>query len=262
MFINVKYDLLDGKTVLFSGTGCQVNGLKMFLGREFDNLFCVDIICHGVPSPFLWEKYIKYLENANNKKVRSVNFRCKEEGWESYVMKENAMFISKDADPYMQMFLRDYCLRPSCYNCKAKGHKQSDMTIADFWGINNVAPEMNDNKGISCVILRSEKAIKFFDQLCLNLHCKEVSYEDAVKENPSEFSSSKKPPERDAFYQDMNSMSFSELAQKYVGICQASILRRIIRKTKSIIGKKSKNSGGWDNYGIKFNFYTNHEESR
>lgn len=254
-YLDVKNDLFSQKTVFFCGTICQVNGLKNFLGKEFDNLFCVDVVCHGVPSPALWEIYIKHQENVYGKKVRSVNFRCKE--WKTLEVQENSAFISKDADAYMQMFLRNYCLRPSCYNCKAKQDKQSDISIGDFWGIENVAPEMDDNKGVSCVIVRSEKAVVLFEQLRSKLHCKEVSYEDAVKQNPSEFSSTNRPPERDVFFDDMNLMSFSELTQKYVGTSKASVLRKIKRKIKSILVRKNINLAGWKNYGIKFIFCDN-----
>ena len=151
----VKNDLLLGKSVLFSGTCCQVNGLKCFLGKDYENLLCVDVICHGVPSPTLWKKYAAYQEKKNAGKLKSINFRFKDDNWDeripnSITKKElKKVCISKDKDIYMQMFLRDYCLRPSCYSCVAKSMKMADLTIGDFWGINDVAPEMNDGNGVS-----------------------------------------------------------------------------------------------------------------
>lgn len=257
-YINVKNDLKSGKTVLFSGTGCQVNGLKKFLGKVYDNLFCVDVICHGVPSPSLWEMYVKHQEQVNGNKVESVNFRCKKKGWKDFGMKENTVFVSKDVDPYMQMFLRDYCLRPSCYECKAKENKLSDMTIADFWGIENVAPEMNDNQGVSLIIVRNEKAIAMFDDMRSDLQCKEVSYEDGVRQNPSEYSSVKKPQERDAFFEDMHSMSFVELSQKYAKPRQMPLIIKLKRRIKSILVNAKK----WGDYGIQFIFCVDEKESR
>ena len=85
---NVKKDLLDGKTVLFTGTGCQINGLKNFLQKDYNNLICVDVICHGVPSPELWRKYVYYQEKKNKGKLEYVNFRCKDESWTNFGMKE------------------------------------------------------------------------------------------------------------------------------------------------------------------------------
>ena len=153
-FKKVKVELQAGKLVLFTGTGCQVNGLKKFLGKDYNNLICMDVICHGAPSPALWREYAHYQENKSGGKLKGINFRCKDEIWTDFGMKEilenipedsaDKFYISKDKDPYMQMFLRDYCLRPSCYECAAKKEKMSDLTVADFWGIKEVAPEMND----------------------------------------------------------------------------------------------------------------------
>ena len=102
-------------------------------------------------------------------------------------MQENQLFISKDTDPFMQMFLRDYCLRPACYQCHAKKLKLSDITIADFWGIESVAPEMTDGMGTSLVITRTEKGQEIFDQIKPQIVWKEVPYEDGVRGNPAEF---------------------------------------------------------------------------
>lgn len=85
---NVKNDLMNGKTVLFTGTGCQINGLKNFLENDYDNLICVDVICHGVPSPALWKKYAQYQEVQNGGKLKYINFRCKDKGWTDFGMKE------------------------------------------------------------------------------------------------------------------------------------------------------------------------------
>lgn len=84
----VKDDLLAGKLVLFSGTGCQVNGLKSFLGKDYDNLLCVDVICHGAPSPALWKRYAEYQEKKNRGKLMEINFRCKDDSWTDFGMKE------------------------------------------------------------------------------------------------------------------------------------------------------------------------------
>lgn len=138
IFKNVRENLVLNKLVLFTGTGCQINGLKKFLQKDYKNLICVDIICHGVPSPALWKEYVGYMENKMQGKMEKVNFRCKDQGWENFGLKEygssKEVYISKSKDPYMQMFLSDFCLRPSCYECKAKTLRLSDLTIGDFWG--------------------------------------------------------------------------------------------------------------------------------
>ncbi|MGF6990731.1 coenzyme F420-reducing hydrogenase beta subunit [Lachnospiraceae bacterium PM6-15] len=219
----VRRDLQVGKTVLFTGTGCQVNGLKGLLGQDYDNLICVDVICHGVPSPALWRKYVASKEQQQGEKLKRVNFRCKDLGWSNFGVKEvfQGIVIKEEYIPlkessYMQMFLHNYSLRPSCYQCRAKKEKQSDVTIADFWGINDVAVEMNDELGVSLVLIRSKKGEKVIGDISKGLCLKEVSYEAGVKKNPSEYYSVAKPPQREAFFKDMTKISYLELSRKYL----------------------------------------------
>lgn len=272
----VKKDLNDGKRVLFSGTGCQINGLYMFLGKEYSNLFLLDIICHGVPSPKLWREYVSYQEKKYGK-LESVNFRCKDDSWQDFGMKEkvsgeardakenvkgNQLYISKDVDSFMRMFLRNHCLRPSCYDCHAKSFKKSDMTIADFWGIEGVAPEMNDGKGTSLVITRTDKGQELFDDIKTELRWKEVSYEDGVRGNPSEYSSVGRPKSRDTFFTDLNVLPFEDMEKKYAADIRVSIKSRAKNKIKRIIKHIVKNLAGGGtplkrsnaDYGMLFTF--------
>lgn len=235
-FKQVKKDLEEGRKVLFSGTGCQINGLSLFLGKEYSNLFLLDIICHGTPSPKLWREYAKHQEKKHGK-LESVNFRCKDDSWIDFGMKENQLYISKDTDSFMRMFLRNYCLRPACYDCHAKHYKKSDMTIADFWGIENVAPEMNDGRGTSLVITRTEKGQELFENIKSELKWKEVSYEDGVKGNPSEYSSVARPQQRDTFFTDLEKHPFEEMEKKYAADIKVSFPRKAVRKIKRTIKK-------------------------
>ena len=249
-----------------------MNGLKAFLGENYDNLVCVDVICHGVPSPALWRKYAQYQEQKNGGKLKGINFRCKDDSWTDFGMKEvlngipqgeeKRLYISKDKDPYMQMFLRDYCLRPSCYNCVAKNAKLADLTIADFWGINDVAPEMNDGKGTSLVLVRTDKGRKILEKISNDLRLKEVSYEDGVRSNPAEYRSCHRPPWRDIFFDDMHCMSFEELEKKYAAPIKVTFKSRVKRKIKNTIkfairvmwGGESKHN---EKYGLLFVFLRN-----
>ena len=241
----VKSDLLAGRRVLFSGTGCQVNGLKNFLGKEYDNLLCVDVICHGAPSPALWKKYVEHKEKKIGGKLKGINFRCKDDSWTDFGMKEiladipqgevKQFYISKDKDPYMQMFLRDYCLRPSCYDCVAKKVRMADLTIADFWGVNSVAPEMNDGYGTSLVLIRTDKGVKAFEAICGEFELKEITYEDGVKGNPAEYKSCLRPPQRDTFFKDMETTEFEELEKKYAPPIKVTFKSRVKRKIKDTI---------------------------
>lgn len=233
-FKQVKKDLIDGKKVFFSGTACQINGLSLYLGKDYQNLFLLDIICHGTPSPKLWREYAKYQESKYGK-LESVNFRCKDDSWIDFGMKEKQLYISKDTDSFMRMFLRNYCLRPACYECHAKQYKKSDMTIADFWGIENVAPEMNDGRGTSLVITRTEKGQELFDSIKNELMCKEVSYKEGVKGNPSEYSSVTRPPQRDTFFEDLEKKPFEKMEKKYAADIKVSLPRKAVRKIKCTI---------------------------
>lgn len=252
----IKEDLENGTLVLFTGTGCQVNGLKCFLGKEYDNLYCVDVICHGVPSPALWRKYVEYVETKNCSKLVSVNFRCKDNSWSTSGTKEideshREIYTSKSNDPYMQMFLKNYCLRPSCYECTAKLFKQSDMTIADFWGIKEVAPEMDDNRGVSFVLVRSEKGIKLFNSIQTIIISKKVTYEDGIKHNPAEYRSVTRPEQRETFFIDMNLLSFSMLKKKYFPVSLKKRVKQILMKSplKNKLGRGITSSS---NYGVLF----------
>lgn len=231
----VKQDLDKGIPVLFTGVGCQINGLKAFLVKEYDHLFCVDVICHGVPSPALWRKYVEKIEQSSQAKLISVNFRCKIYGWRDFGIKRmdskrKIYYLSKDDDPFMQMFLKNLCLRPSCYQCPARQNKKSDLTIGDFWGIEKVAPEINDNKGISLVIVRSEKGKRLFEAIKNGIICKSVSYEDGIKENPCDYESVKRPIQRDRFFTDMNFMDFTELKKKYLPVSIKQKVKKIVFK--------------------------------
>lgn len=243
-FKRVKEDLQVGKLVLFTGTGCQVNGLKNYLGKEYPNLVCVDVICHGTPSPALWREYVRYREKNSSGKLKNVNFRCKDISWMEFGMKETLvngtdglekkMYISKNQDPYMQMFLKNYCLRPSCYQCIAKKIKMSDLTIGDFWGINNVAPKMNDGKGTSILIVRTEIGSKVFNAIRDKMKVQEVNYKLGVKYNSAEYTSCARPLQRDVFFNDMKMLRFEEFVKKYTASDKISWKGRVKRKVKCI----------------------------
>lgn len=233
----VKSDLEAGTKVLFSGAGCQVNGLKMYLKKDYDNLVCVDVVCHGVPSPALWKKYVRHMEEQNGSKLISVNFRCKDDSWGDFGIKEldensKEMYQPKDEDPFMLMFLRNYCLRPSCYECAAKAVKMSDITIADFWGIEDVVPEMDDGRGVSLVLIRCSKGLEMFAHVKSRLVYRKVSYKEGVKNNPSEYQSVLRPKKRDQFFRDMNTLEFRDLQKKYAMPVSVSLIGRIKKRIK------------------------------
>ena len=219
LYKEIEESLNAGRQVLFSGTGCQINALNSYLSKDFLNLITMDVICHGCPSQKLWDKHICNIENKNRDIVESVDFRNKKNGWSKYgivyKLRNKEVFTKRLEDPFMYFFLNNYCLRPSCYNCIAKAHKTSDITLGDFWGVEELLPEMNDNLGTSLVLLRTEKGKVLFEKIKDQLKFIEVNYDNAVKKNSAEYKSVDRPSERDVFFADMNIMSFDELSKKY-----------------------------------------------
>ena len=236
-YSEVKRDLNQGLPVLFSGTMCQVNGLKGYLGHDYENLITVDVVCHGVPSQALWEKYVNYEERRHNGVITAVNFRHKKKGWQNFGIEKieggKRIWSSIEKDPYMHMFLNNYCLRPSCYKCLAKKIKQSDISLADFWGVDSFTPEMNDGKGTSLVLIRTEKGKRLFASIESKIKFKQITYEQAVAHNPAEYASAKRPHERESFFKDMNSMEFNELANRYYKPKKMGMIKKIKQRVSS-----------------------------
>ncbi len=195
--------LNTGREVLFSGTPCQIAGLKRYLRKEYKNLTTIDIVCHGVPSPKVWRTYLEErcqelgIDSIND--IKEINFRDKIIGWKrfSLSLKTNAFYAYKplDSDTFMRCFLSDLCLRPSCYTCPTrKGKSGSDITLADLWGAHDICPDLDDDKGLSLVLVRnSEKEF-------LTPFCKEIEYSKALKHNPAIEKSATKPKKRDKFF--------------------------------------------------------------
>ena len=168
-FTEVKKFLENGRKVLFSGTPCQIGGLKSFLGKDYENLICIDIICHGVPSPLVWKKYKN--EISSGKKITDVSFRDKTYGWKDYSFRmdfeDGTSYFEKGSEnKYIRGFIGDIYLRNSCYQCKFKTlHRQSDLTLADFWGIENINADMDDRKGTSFIIVNSKKGNQILQKI-------------------------------------------------------------------------------------------------
>ncbi len=183
--------LKDGRFVLFSGTGCQILGLKNFLRHEYNNLITIEVICHGVPSPLVWRQYLR-TNNYCHCIIRNANFRDKRNGWRSYgvdlLMHQNGTIVETFEpaiqNTYMQLYLKHLSIRPSCTNCPAKsGKSQSDIILGDFWGISNYSNSLDDNKGTSAIIVNSEFGEKLLSGI--SIIKEEFMYEQVLKHNPS-----------------------------------------------------------------------------
>lgn len=248
IFRCVKSALDKNRYVLFTGTPCQVAGLYGFLGQDnFENLFTCDLVCHGVPSPGVFKSYINYLDNRENKRLKSIKMRTKRRGWNSvfdmeYVFDNDKEIELKNAfkDPYMNGFLYDLYLRKSCYDCQyAKTTRESDITIADFWGIGNDKPFNHPTKqGVSLVLLNSNKGQELFQQCSENMYFEERSLAEAQKGNVMLSPRQHSNPNREKFFEEYNTKSFEELIHKYLRRRQ-SLKSSLIKVVIKILGRKN-----------------------
>lgn len=229
-YIDAKRFLEAGRWVYFSGTPCQIAGLRAYLEKDYDRLFMQDLVCHGVPSPGLWRKYLK--EAGREKPIKKICFRDKSKGWKEYnfyILYEDETIISPNSlNEFVAPFLSALNFRESCFECRFKGvRRQSDITLADFWGIDEVDPSMYDNKGTSLVITHSEKGNKIIHDI--NCILKEERQSDAMKNNLSALLSAEKPKWYDMYMKDAFSRGIIKAYQYYFN---PTIFQKIIRKIR------------------------------
>ena len=240
MYKKAKEFLEEDRYVLFTGTSCQIEGLYQYLRREYDKLYTQDIICHGVPSPKVWKKYLNEMNSKYKDIPKKISFRDKNRnGWQDFSMKleynDTTYVLSHDEDIYMKAFLKDVCLRDSCYKCNfKKKNRNSDITLADFWGINNIDKEMNDEKGTSLVIVNSLKGNKLFEEIKTNTIYKQVDFEKAIKYNLNMINSAKVHKNREKFFKELENTNLEFLVKKYT---KKPLYKKVLGKTKKIIKK-------------------------
>lgn len=233
--------LKQGKQVLFSGTPCQIAGIRSYLRKDYDKLICLDIVCHGVPSSKVWQIYKMYLEKVYQAKTKRITFRRKNCGWKLFSISfsfDNDIEYSKKLteDIFMQGFLKNLYLRPSCYACSFKTlNRQSDITLADFWGIENLLPEMDDDKGTSLILINSKKGKEIFLSVADKTNYKKVDINQAILYNPSAVKSVDYNPKRDKFFEDLPcSADISQLIAKYTKV---SFSRKVNMKVRGLLSR-------------------------
>lgn len=200
--------LKKGREVMFTGTPCQIAGLRRFLRKSYDRLLMVDVICHGVPSPAVFRQYLEESLPAGTEKIEDISFRDKENGWNNYSMRittcdksgtQHVVTEPRSRNPYLRGFLAGYYLRPACYHCPAKGLKSgSDITVADFWGIRRMHPEWYDRKGTSAVLVNTKKGMEVLSDA--GLSSLEVPFEETIRYNPGLMHSAVEPVDRAEFW--------------------------------------------------------------
>lgn len=263
-FKQAEQFLKQGRQVLFSGVPCQIAGLKKFLKKEYDNLLSVDIICHGSPSPGVFRWYmseqiqklrygairqsqqlpllqipsIDVVAQQNGIKIKQINFRDKSTGWKSYsfqlqyedwdIKNTKTYTLIADKNSYMRGFLKDLYLRPSCYSCSAKlGKSGSDITLGDFWGIQRIMPEIDDNRGVSAVLINTLKGKNAL--LTINAELHKTSYDALCVNNPALVVSCRIPTDRKIFFA-IGAQDFFVRIKKF---CGPSLIRRFMGKVRS-----------------------------
>lgn len=231
--------LKAGRKVLFTGTPCQIAGLRRYLRKDYPNLLTMDFICHGVPSPLVWQQYLQEVRKKHSDiKISQIYFRDKTVGWKKFSLKITQIKEQEEitvlSEPFLQNiymlgFLKDIYLRPSCYSCAAKSMKSgSDLTIGDFWGIHQKMPEWDDDRGTSCVLIQTEKGKQYFEQA--QLKYQEVAYSTIKDGNTAlEHSPVVNAHKRTAFF---NSFPILPLEQNITKLIRVSIFTRIIQKLK------------------------------
>lgn len=261
--------LKEGRKVLFSGTPCQITGLYKYLKKEYSNLISVDFLCHGVPSPGVWRRYIhdtfqtlarraaagKNTVLSSSLKsvpeITGIEFRDKElTGWKKYSFvvrgvsadkaDKNSVLLSDRhfENPFMRGFLANIYLRPSCYDCKCKnGVSHSDLTIADFWGINHLMSDFDDDKGVGMILINSEKGQNMINNLDLDI--RETSLSDAMRLNGGFREHIEIPYKRKLFFVRYDKIGVSSAVETALHISIADkIIRKMKRKLQELIGKR------------------------
>lgn len=249
VYSKVQEFLKEGTIVLFTGTPCQIAGLRKYLNKEYKNLMLMDLICEGVPSPKVWKKYLHeeicrlsqkiYHIPIKDLIIQDISFRNKKDGWKSFAFSLQLAYKDKlqqlillpeyvnRNSSYLQAMFRYLDLRPICYECPFKSCKShSDITIADYWGIDALHPEIFDNQGTSMVYIHSEKGESFLPLDYINFI--ETNYEEALAVN-NIVTSVKKHPNRDAFYDKIDSRnSIIRLLQQYTFPFKKEIMKFLL----------------------------------
>lgn len=223
----IKCDLEKKKFVLFSGTPCQVAGLKSFLekcGTTQERLYLLDVVCHGVPSPLVFNDYLSYIEKKYKSAVVKYTFRNKNKGWKGYhpeVVLENGTTIQENEilNTYIELFKENIMLRECCYTCPYSSLKRpGDFTIGDFWGIDIIDHEYSDNKGISMLFINSDKGKKFWTQFCKNEHLTIKKYSCSVLTQHNLYKSTIPSFAKDKFWKEYHKKGYDGVVEKYTSL--------------------------------------------
>lgn len=225
-----KLFLKEGKNVLFSGTPCQISGLRNYLhDKEYQGkLLTIEVICEGVPSPLFIKKYIKYLEKKYHKDLKEIDYRYKDgKRWDYQAMRicfpasaltrDDNIVVDRYFNPFWSIWLQHLMNRPSCYSCPfATNKRTADITLGDFWGVNEVAPDLyGNNRGCSIVICNSERARELGKNLNELMFGHIVDFHEAIRFQSPMNAPIPTPPKRQEFMNDLVKMDYIDLCKKW-----------------------------------------------
>lgn len=240
-FRQARQFLNEGRLVLFSGTPCEIGGLKSYLHKEYDNLLTVDVACHGAPSPKVMSLYLSELKKKYGNEVK-LDFRSKPDGWQNYKVTaytgdKHFFYEGQKENIFMKGFLRELYSRPSCHECAFKEFRsQSDITLADFWGVQDIFPEMDVHNGVSLVLLNSENARKLFSCLHNSINTKQVSINDALGKNGALLHTEDPHPEREYFFRKLGRVEVYKLIDKCITLRKITKLRLLFNAYRHKLG--------------------------
>lgn len=215
-YSQVKALLINGREVLYSGTPCQIGGLRAYLRKEYDNLYTMDLICHGVASPKLFAKYLIWLGGKMKGKIIGYDFRDKSCGWGlDYMSKTKTKTKTKikpsTLDPYYYHFLEGTTYRECCYRCNyCTKERVGDITIGDYWGVEKEHPEFYSAKGVSCFLVNSEKGMRLWNLIKSEFYFLESTFEQVARANHNLSHPTKRTSRRDSIYQHIDDMDVNE----------------------------------------------------
>lgn len=246
-YVQVKEYLDNGRWVLFSGTPCQIAGLRACLHRNYSHLLCVDILCHGVPSQTVFRKYVDALENKFTKTLTDVRFRSKKTGWRHFsteLVFSDGQKKVLEQDGYMTGYLKNLYLRECCYQCRYASHDRvGDITLGDYWGYQAHFPNylLDDDHGVSLVIINTEQGRKVFNKIRSKIAVVPRTITDAQQENKILKTAFPKPENTEKFWKDFGLMSWNDLSQRYFLIQDGYREKRIFNHDEKYIPYKIKN---------------------
>lgn len=246
-FSQVKEFLEEGKKILYIGVPCQIGGLKKFLKKDYENLYTIDIICHGVPSQKIFKKYLENEEKKLREKIISYTARSKSKvawgmGYCAEIKTKNKIKYKKaDFDPYYTAFLKGKVNRECCYECKyANLDRIGDITLGDLWGIEQFDYDFYDKNGVSLAIVNTIKGEKIFNKVKNLVEYRQYNEQQVTKFNGNLKHPTTRPQNREIIYKQLDEMSFEEYSKKYLANKNKLkyVLKDIMPKQIKVLYKK------------------------